>query len=403
MLTPADLIFSDSSNSSYVEISSPVYNSRPFELPKEYSISSSISGVKNLNKNISKAQVYHLHNALMNPHLFHKSPEYYKLNDLFFPGVRYLDNGLVLFERPPTQKLIDISADFRDEINDDTSLYTYYISIPWQVYIASYNPNDMRLYDVKMFFTHSSLLSSEQKVYAPPMFNFFSNGKLCRPFFEDMDDVTKYPQSIGGIMASAYDWIWNSGFNFDITENISEFLVNKRHFQFENYITSPNAIKHLNWLKSNPLISIPRSAPTQYLNSFFTCWEDIPLEKVSEIVWSPYTNADFFYLEYQNSQDLIDEYCSLNSYCVHHDDDDESAEEHGSDNCIEYEELISLSDYIAFVRSRTINNFRSVIPAIQASYKYSRVNNIVFDSNSINSTSKFRTYLANYINQNIYS
>ena len=51
-----------------------------------------------------------------------------------------------------------------------------------------------------------------------------------------MEDIEKYPKDLSGIIASAYDWIWNSGFNFDITESISFFLHTKKYEQFEKYL-----------------------------------------------------------------------------------------------------------------------------------------------------------------------
>ena len=50
-----------------------------------------------------------------------------------------------------------------------------------------------------------------------------------------MEDIEKYPKDLSGVMASAYDWIWNSGFNFDITEGISFFLHTNKYEQFEKY------------------------------------------------------------------------------------------------------------------------------------------------------------------------
>ena len=37
--------------------------------------------------------------------------------------------------------------------------------------------------------------------------------------YESMEDIDGYSKDLSGVIASAYDWIWNSGFNHDLTEN----------------------------------------------------------------------------------------------------------------------------------------------------------------------------------------
>lgn len=303
--------------------------------------------------------------------------------EIYIPGVRYMTPGIVVFERPPSYQHISVSLAYRDDINEDTELYEWYLPIPWQVYIAAYNPVDMRIIDVKMFFTSSTLYSVDQPVYVPPLFNFYSNGKLCRPFFESMDDFEKYPQNISGIIAAAFDWVWNSGFNKDITENISEFIYRKRHLQFEKYITSPSLLSTFNKVKANPLTGIPSSLHSTYINAFYNAWECVPIEDISSFIWSPYSSADFFYQEMSsyNIRSLIEIYVNNNDLSVHEYDDDhydEDGDEYCPDNCITEEDLLSSPDFKQFLEENTskLEAPKPLGPAIQHFVEYLRQSNI---------------------------
>lgn len=301
----------------------------------------------------------------------------------YFPGVRYMTPGIIVFERPPSYQHLTISFDHRDELNDETPIKDYYIPIPWQVYIASYNPEDMRLFNVRMYFTSSTLFSVDQPIYAPPLFNFYSNGKLCRPFFPSIEDIEKYPQNVSGIIASAYDWIWNSGFNLDITENISEFLMTKKFTQFEKYLKTQEEKLSYSFLLSHSVTGIPRTLPSAYTNSLFTCWQSVPIEEISSFNWSIYTDADFFYQE-SLTQDQINsclhDYLALHNLVIHEYEDHDYIEEEDEydcpDNCISEENLYSSGSFKKFVSERTVPKPKSLKPAMLSAVKEIRSDDI---------------------------
>ena len=221
---------------------------------------------------------------------------------LLFPGVRYLSEGLIVFERPPSYKVVSTTLEFRDNIHEDSTQAEYYLPIPWQVYIAMYNPKDMRLVSVKMFFTKTSLFNDQQIVYNPPLFNFYGSGSLCRPFFDSMEDIEKYPQTLSGVMASAYDWVWNSGFNYDITENLAEMLYTRKYTQFQPYLKSISSLKSFAFLEQNPLYGIGSSLHKSYANALLNCWQDIPLENISSITWTNFSYSEFLFQDAHNTE-----------------------------------------------------------------------------------------------------
>jgi hypothetical protein len=167
------------------------------------------------------------------------------------PGVRAIFPGIVIFERPPTMKLVQhvnntvsqlqTDPDDLDYDEDSGSYYDqegnqveyedyvqnqvkdYYIPIPWQLYIATYSNLPSSKYyvnSVRMFFMNTSLHSPNVELYAPYIPNFYVNGLLCNPMLDSFDDINRYPKNVSGVIASAYDWVWNTGFNDDLNENI---------------------------------------------------------------------------------------------------------------------------------------------------------------------------------------
>jgi len=83
----------------------------------------------------------------------------YNSQSIIPPGLIHIDKNFLVFERPPTHKLINIYNQYLHDINDDTRLYSYYLPIPWQVYIVEFDPNNNRTCLVKMFFSKSSLVN----------------------------------------------------------------------------------------------------------------------------------------------------------------------------------------------------------------------------------------------------
>lgn len=352
MLSPIDFIYNNATDIPYLLESQ-------FFADKEYynNYSHPVVKITNpYNTSISQCDLLELtasdltsiyENYLYDPHSKRKQfPE----NSPYFPGVRFLSPGIVVFERPPTYQIVDLDHDFRDNLNDDTSSSQYYIPLPWQVYVCTYNPEQMRLHSVKMFFANSYLSDINQTVYVPPMFNFYSNGTLCRPFFPSMEDIEKYPQDINGIIASAYDWVWNSGFNFDITENIAYFLSKQKFEEFSPWAES-SAPKSLSFLRENRINGLPRITIKSYFQSFFKCWESVPLEEISTLTWCNYTNSEFYYQELNNvSENFFYEYVSSNNIVLCQDyeedmDPDDEDYEHYCDDCISADALRDSDEY----------------------------------------------------------
>ncbi len=338
MLTPTDFIFNDLSDSdkpNFLECVTSPHSSDLWYRSNTASPKSIIKFKKNLSQRTQSGEYdYVEYLKFMNAYMSCLDSNFEK--EVYFPGVRYLSHGLVVFERPPSYKVVDVSLAGKDSIDEETPQAEYYLPIPWQVYIAMYNPKDMRLVSVKMYFTKTSLFDKNQVVYTPPIFNFYGNGSLCRPFFESIEDIEKYPNTISGVMASAYDWVWNSGFNFDITENLSEMIHTEKYQQFEPYLNTDTSKVSYQFLIDNPLNQIGFTLHKRYSSALLSCWEQVPLEHVSSIVWPNYSVADFMFQEfdYTNLRDqYFDQYIQDNNITINDDYDQDYYHCEGDCDC----------------------------------------------------------------------
>ena len=190
------------------------------------------------------------------------------------PAIKYYSPRVVVFERPPCYQMIQVAPTAASQVSDTTETHYFRIPVPWQVYIALYS-DDYLCSSVFMFFRNSPLVNSKDKLYLPPLTNFYTNGGICRPMYSDMADVDRYSKDLSGVIASAYDWVWNSGANMDLTESCLQparqslsktFLSDRTR---EIYATIPTSYA-ANW---------------SYLHSVFSDWEKVPFENILDYQW----------------------------------------------------------------------------------------------------------------------
>jgi hypothetical protein len=193
------------------------------------------------------------------------------------PAIKYHSNGVVVFERPPSYQVIQYAPQNVGNLNDETPIYVYRIPVPWQLYIISYDPNKYFCNSVQMYFMKSSLNSSEQNIYMPPIPNFFTNGLLCRPMFENMNDIDGYSKDLSGVIASAYDWIWNTGFNHDLTENFYHVIRQKKPVKL---MTS-----YLNLGQNVNTHGYYRGMTPTHIQGVLRDWESLDLDNILDLDW----------------------------------------------------------------------------------------------------------------------
>lgn len=216
------------------------------------------------------------------------------------PGLKMVGSNYLVFERPPTIKNIFYVPLHKSDVpsNTEGSQQIYSLPIPWQLYFVCFNP-DMYTYSVHMFFMNTSINTSDQKLYLPPLPNFYTFSMLCPPVMETMEDVDRYPKNISGVMQAAYDWVWNSGTNHDLTEACL-------HVSFQ--CPKENSImKHIDdhvyavyFDKMRSLANSRHSAPPHYISHMFSSWEKCTLNEVCNFVW-PNTShplSNFTYSSY---------------------------------------------------------------------------------------------------------
>lgn len=213
-------------------------------------------------------------------------------SDLLPPGVRHISPGFVVFERPPSMQLVQyinnsveqISSDGDEIWNEDDESYdiveiepisTYYIPVPWQLYFAFYSMTPGSQYyvtSVKMFFMNSPLNSHHNQLFMPYIPNFFTNGSLCNPMLDTYEEIDRYPKNISGIVQSAYDWVWNTGFNADLYECVSQIYEQKpNQFVIDSIKNTSSFSNHY----SNNVV-----------NHFYRNISKLSLEDVTNMKWA---------------------------------------------------------------------------------------------------------------------
>jgi hypothetical protein len=233
---------------------------------------------------------------------------------LLFPAILYNAPGILVFERPPTHKFIEYFDVPVDNINEDESygVHTFNLPLPWQLYVAEYDPKSMLVYKVHMYFMNECFKGVDQIMYSPPIPNFYANGTLCRPFISNMEDIERYEKNLSGVMASSYDWIWNSGFNHDLSETInSTYQDNKNSFYDPNYCRHPATKSWHRYCHPTDIVNLLKKWETFDINNILSIkWSNLSVTPLwdSELEWF-YENDP----EYPSDEDSY-EYDSFEEY-----------------------------------------------------------------------------------------
>lgn len=227
------------------------------------------------------------------------------------PGVRVVGKNYVVFERPPTHQNVfynvnTVEQQTAEDYDESENIVVYRIPMPWQIYIATFN-KDYYINDVYMFFSNTSLFSSDQEIYLPPLPNFYTSGLLCRPIFAHMEDIERYPKNLSGVVAGAYDWIWNNGTNNDLNEAMVHVNLQIAHDREKRNNTIFSKMPEEIYIKGflNPYNKVYYHS-TQVM-SMLKAWEDCSIEEVMNYQWptfSPDKHFDQNFYHEVNTQDV---------------------------------------------------------------------------------------------------
>lgn len=207
-----------------------------------------------------------------------------KSTGLMPPGVKAIFPNIVVFERPPAyQNVFYIPDNVSEQMSDEQLVYR--VALPWQLYIAVYNP-DFYLNNVYMYFMDAPLTSLDQNIYGPPIPNFYANGLLCRPNFSSMDDIERYSKDISGVIHSAFDWVWNNGTNHDLTESM---LLLPKHTKDISSTVFGNLAESRNYL--DKCYCSGYKLAVDQVKMAFSSWEKVNIKEILNYKWiSPSPN-----------------------------------------------------------------------------------------------------------------
>jgi len=213
-------------------------------------------------------------------------------NHVIPPGLLYADDNLFIYEKPPCLKnYFYINSQVSGIEDQEPEVYT--IPLPWQVYIVFYSSSSDSVYisDIYMYFSNSSIVSFDQPVYLAPLTNFYSNGLLCRPMFGDMQEITPKRNDVESLIELSYNWVWNSGFNADLTESMLQVYIH-------SYARKKPLFPNLTIIPFDPTSSY-------YLQSsshadILKCWQNLSLEEVLNVQWFPPSRNSRYINDFSN-------------------------------------------------------------------------------------------------------
>lgn len=218
------------------------------------------------------------------------------------PGLLYISsksnlNSYLIFERPPSYQIVELIPRLMEEINyNRDEIYTYRLPVPWQVYFVKFssieptvkNPEkSFYVTDVRMFFASQPVQTFDDHVYLPPLTNFYINGELCRPLFSKMSDTEPNSNDVAGMMQMAYDWIWQSGSNIDLTNCITQYFIQLKNKTDKTVLTKVKDPKQKFELQR----TFAKYSISNYYTTFddvyrlYSAWEEFSLDEVLELSW----------------------------------------------------------------------------------------------------------------------
>jgi hypothetical protein len=289
-----------------------------FLISKTNSIISDYTSYNSIEKYVSNSDLPSITSFF---HKFCKTTSFSSPTGIMPPGVLYIGENYVIYERPPQYQNIELIFDQVDNINYETSKSKLYrIPLPWQLYIATYSTFDGRIYpnSVRMYFMKSSLHMidpTKDHLYLPPLPNFFANALLCRPMYYDAEDVNRYTNDVSGVIHATYDWIWNSGTNLDLTMAPLELIRQANINPDQKYIIPSSFSSSEVHLHSYYISS-------QSVNLIMQAWESVDsLVSACEYIWPSPSSVDRPFYALQNSSDYLDEYLHINGLDDYHNCD----------------------------------------------------------------------------------
>jgi hypothetical protein len=172
------------------------------------------------------------------------------------PAVRWISPSghQAIFERPPQIRTIQVT-----EPGARSREFT--LPLPWTVYATTFG-DDFVLTRLAVYASRGPLQTLEDSLHILPLLNVWTDGHFCLP-------KQTANKNLGDGLAAAYQAVWSSGFNFDITDH-------------------PNIAIHC---KHPNLICRSLSQASPGVMDFYAAWEQLSLAEIVRVTdWASVLN-----------------------------------------------------------------------------------------------------------------
>lgn len=131
----------------------------------------------------------------------------------------------VLFERPPQEVTINYFGVKQDAIDEQKTNQQYTLQLPWMLYAVLFDPK-FRPAKIRMYAMANSMQGANDHLMMLPLPNIYATGEFCLPLQNQWVTDDAVWTMADGINA-AYDQIWESGFNRDVTDLVTRAYSEK--------------------------------------------------------------------------------------------------------------------------------------------------------------------------------
>lgn len=214
------------------------------------------------------------------------------------PGLLYCSEDVLIFERPPTVKTIEWTPNLLNDIDTESEYSTFEIPVPWQIYFVHFSKaeNYHVINRIFLAFSNDPIYSLDQPLYLPPLTNVYTNGQVCQPNYAQYNDLIEGTETIAGIIQNAYNQVWSSSMNLDLTAGslklFKHFAIPSIKVYNDRCLVAPKMKYYTNTVASNmshvPTIDLQSYyTSSDVINSFYKSWEKVELKDICQMQWSP--------------------------------------------------------------------------------------------------------------------
>jgi len=157
------------------------------------------------------------------------------------PAVRWVSSDMrqAIFERPPAEYFLDVA--WASKFDAETATHkSWTVPVPWTVYLVIFDEYFTPI-GISVLGRRGPLESIETDTgFLLPLFNLYADSKLCMPTVGGFED---HPETLAWGVQEAFNMVWNSGFNLDLTVALDSYLGSHKPWRLPEMIAGGDTLE----------------------------------------------------------------------------------------------------------------------------------------------------------------